>query len=79
MIDVALILFLTFFFVFGLPIVFLIVFFVKFQKPIEQARIQAPKEVIIKEVVMVPCDYCHGLIPAAAVECPHCRAPRKTL
>ncbi len=79
MVDVALILFITFFFVFGLPIVFLIVYFLKVQKPIEQAKAQAPKEVIIKEVVMVPCDYCHGLIPATATECPHCMAPRKTL
>ncbi len=79
MVDVVMILFVTLFFVFGLPIIFLFIYFLKVEKPIEQAKAQAPREVIIKEVVMVPCDYCHGLIPAAATECPHCRAPRKAL
>ena len=78
MVDAVLIIFISLFFVFGLPIIFLIVFFLKFQKPIEQAKISTPREVIVKEVVMVPCDYCHGLMPTTATECPHCKAPRKT-
>ena len=78
MADAALIIFITLFFVFGLPMIFLIVYFLKVHKPIEQARVQTPREVIVKEVVMVPCDYCHGLMPTTATECPHCKAPRKT-
>ena len=78
MADAALIIFITLFFVFGLPMIFLIVYFLKVHKPIEQARVQTPREVIVKEVVMVPCDYCHGLMPTTVAECPHCKAPRKT-
>ena len=77
MVDAGLISFITLFFVFGLPIIFLIIFFLKFQKPIEQAKIQTPREVIVKEVVMVPCEYCHGLMSLTVTECPHCRSPRK--
>ena len=77
MADAALIIFITLFFVFGLPMIFLIVYFLKVHKPIEQAKIQTPREVIVKEVVMVPCEYCHGLMPMTVTECPHCKAPRK--
>jgi hypothetical protein len=77
LVDAALIIFITLFFVFGLPIIFLIIFFLKFQKPIEQAKISTPREIIVKEVVMVPCEYCHGLMPTTVTECPHCKAPRK--
>jgi len=78
MADAALIVFLSLFFVFGLPIIFVIIYFVKVHKPLEQARIATPREVIIKEVVMVPCLYCGGLMPTTATQCPNCLAPRKT-
>jgi len=32
---------------------------------------------IIKEVVMVPCSYCGGLMPQTATFCPNCGAKRK--
>lgn len=35
------------------------------------------KEVIIKEVVMMPCDYCKALMPQTSVFCPSCGARRK--
>jgi len=36
------------------------------------------KEVIVREVVMVPCSYCGGLMPQTATYCPHCGARRKS-
>ena len=75
--DVFWIIFLAFFFVFGLPIIFIIFYFERIHKPIERAKINAPREVIIKEVVMVPCIYCQGLMPNTASFCPSCGAPRK--
>ena len=77
MVDAALIIFLTLFFVFGVPMVFVIVYFLKVHKPLEQARIQTPQQVIVKEVVMVPCQYCGGLMPTTVTQCPSCKAPRK--
>ena len=35
------------------------------------------KEVITKEVVMLPCVYCSGLMPQTSVFCPNCGAQRK--
>jgi hypothetical protein len=35
------------------------------------------KEVIIKEVVMVNCGYCGGLMPQTSMFCPNCGAKRK--
>lgn len=35
------------------------------------------KETIVKEVVMIPCEYCGGLEPQTSVYCPHCGAKRK--
>jgi len=32
---------------------------------------------IIKEVVMVPCSYCGGLMPQTSTFCPNCGARRK--
>jgi len=78
MTDAALIVFLTLLFVFGFPMIFVIIYFVKIHKPLEQARIETPREVIVKEVVMVPCLYCGGLVPTTAIQCPSCKAPRKT-
>ncbi len=65
------------FFVFGLPMIFLIIFFTKVHKPLEEKKIEAPKEVIVKEIVMVQCQYCGGLMPTTAIQCPNCKSPRK--
>jgi len=35
------------------------------------------KETIIKEVVMIPCQYCGSLMPQTSIFCPHCGAKRK--
>ena len=78
MFDPTVMIIAIFFFVFGLPMIFLIVFFTKVHKPLEQKRIETPKEVIVREVVMVPCEYCGGLMPTTAIQCPSCKAPRKT-
>jgi hypothetical protein len=76
--DAVTIILITFLFVFGFPIVFLIIYFWKIHKPLEQARIQTPQQVIVKEIVMVPCEYCGGLMPTTATQCPSCKAPRKS-
>ena len=78
MVDATLIILAMFFFVFGLPMIFLIVYFLKVHKPLEQKKIETPKEVIVKEIVMVPCQYCGGLMPNTATQCPNCKSPRKT-
>ena len=41
----------------------------------EKADIQ--KEVVIREVVLIPCQYCGGLMPQTATFCPNCGARRK--
>ncbi|MEM1545839.1 MAG: zinc ribbon domain-containing protein [Candidatus Methanomethylicia archaeon] len=41
------------------------------------APIVKEKEVVIREVVMIQCQYCGTLIPQTATTCPHCGAPRK--
>lgn len=35
------------------------------------------KEVVTREVVMLPCEYCQGLIPQTSTFCPNCGAQRK--
>ena len=77
MADAALIVFVSLFFVIGLPMIFVIIYFVKVHKPLEQARMSTPREVVVKEVVMVPCVYCGGFMPQTSVFCPSCGAPRK--
>jgi len=42
-----------------------------------QATPTFQKEVITKEVVMVPCEYCKSLMPQASTFCPNCGARRK--
>jgi hypothetical protein len=37
-----------------------------------------PTAVKEKEVVMIPCEYCGGLMPQTATSCPTCGATRKT-
>jgi len=48
---------------------------VSFHTPYQSPIIQ--KEVITKEVVMIPCQYCGGLVPQVATFCPNCGAKRK--
>jgi hypothetical protein len=38
---------------------------------------QITREVITKEVVMIPCEYCKGLMPQTSTFCPNCGAQRK--
>ncbi len=40
------------------------------------STVQLVKETI-REVVMIPCAYCHSLIPQASLRCPQCGATRK--
>ncbi len=75
--DAFWIVFVTLLFVFGFPIIFIIFYFERIHKPLERAKISTPREVIIREVVMVSCVYCGGLMPNTAVFCPNCGAPRK--
>ena len=39
--------------------------------------IQKEKEIITKEVVMIVCEYCRGLVPQTSLKCPNCGANRK--
>jgi len=41
------------------------------------STVQVVRETI-KEVVMVPCGYCHSLIPQVSPRCPNCGATRKS-
>ena len=38
---------------------------------------QIIKETVLKEIVMIPCPYCKGLMPQTSVYCPHCGAQRR--
>ncbi len=46
-------------------------------RPAAAPTIVKEKE-IIKEVVMIPCEYCGSLMPQTATSCPNCGATRKT-
>ena len=46
-------------------------------RPAAAPTIVKEKE-IIKEIVMIPCEYCGGLMPQTATSCPNCGATRKT-
>ena len=91
MIDSVMIVFLSLFFVFGVPcaIVFLIYYLEHVRKPLELAKMgkydeyvesknTIKEKVIVKEVVMLPCQYCGSLTPQTALFCPHCGARRKS-
>ena len=87
--DITSVVLIACFFVFGLPIIFLIYYLERIDRPRELAKVSRDeaannaservkeKEVIIKEIVMIPCQYCGGLIPQTAVFCPNCGAKRK--
>jgi rubrerythrin len=36
------------------------------------------KETIVKEVVLIPCEYCGALMPQTSTFCPNCGARRQT-
>lgn len=38
---------------------------------------QIVRETVLKEVVMIPCSYCRGLMPQTSVFCPNCGAHRR--
>jgi|OpeIllAssembly_1097287.scaffolds.fasta_scaffold353430_1 predicted membrane protein len=37
-------------------------------------KIELEKERIKKAIIMIPCQYCGGLIPQASTQCPNCGA-----
>ncbi|MDH5375083.1 MAG: zinc ribbon domain-containing protein [Candidatus Bathyarchaeota archaeon] len=43
----------------------------------QHSAVTKEKETIVKEVVMIPCKYCGGLMPQTSIYCPHCGAKRK--
>ncbi len=46
-------------------------------RPVTGSQSQLIKETILREVVMIPCLYCRGLMPQTSVYCPNCGAQRK--
>ena len=44
---------------------------------VQVQAIPIQKEVITKEIVMLPCSYCGGLMPQTSIFCPNCGAQRK--
>lgn len=42
------------------------------------ASTQTVSKEIIKEIVLIPCTYCGGLMPQTSIFCPNCGAKRKT-
>jgi ribosomal protein L40E len=42
--------------------------------PYGQVAVQAPSQVVVKEIVKVPCRYCGALIPVEADRCSNCGA-----
>ncbi len=39
-------------------------------------RIELEKEGLSKGIIMIPCQYCGGLVPQVSAECPNCGAKR---
>ena len=88
--DSTLIIFLALFFTFGALclIAFLIYYFERIRKPLELAKMGRYKKyaeantikekVIVKEVVMLSCQYCGSLMPQTSMFCPYCGARRKS-
>ena len=46
------------------------------EKLITSSTSQVTKEVITREVVLIPCSYCKGLMPQTSLFCPNCGAQR---
>lgn len=68
----------VFLIVFGFPIVFLIFFFARHgdRRGANSSDVVREREVIIKEIVMIPCQYCGGFMPQTSIFCPNCGAKR---
>lgn len=47
------------------------------QTLIQQTKETKEKETVVKEVILIPCQYCGGLLPQTSVFCPNCGARRK--
>jgi len=45
--------------------------------PYGQVTMQGPSQVVVKEIVKVPCRYCRTLIPMGTDRCPNCSATLK--
>ena len=41
-------------------------------------KIELEKERLSKTIIMIPCQYCGGLVPQASALCPNCGAKRAT-
>jgi len=50
----------------------------KREHELELERINIEKARALKEIVMVPCHYCGGLMPQTSTFCPNCGAKRTT-
>ncbi len=64
---------------FGFPIVFLIFYFSKYgagKKAGNSSDVVREREIIVKEIVMIPCQYCGGFMPQTSTFCPSCGAKR---
>jgi RNA polymerase subunit RPABC4/transcription elongation factor Spt4 len=44
----------------------------------EPIQVRETKEVITREVVMIPCQYCKSLMPQTSLFCPNCGASHKS-
>ncbi|UCG36954.1 MAG: hypothetical protein JSV64_01375 [Candidatus Bathyarchaeota archaeon] len=47
-------------------------------RPREASGAFTEREIVVREIVILPCQYCGGLIPQTSVFCPNCGATRKT-
>jgi hypothetical protein len=54
------------------------VYEVQIIKPSAVPAIVKEKEVVTREVVLIPCAYCGGLMPQTSTFCPNCGARRKS-
>ena len=51
--------------------------YVRLKKQNQKSAELKPDKVIVKEIVMLPCQYCKALMPQTALFCPHCGASLK--
>ncbi|MEJ2241898.1 MAG: hypothetical protein P8Y18_07130, partial [Candidatus Bathyarchaeota archaeon] len=49
----------------------------KYAREQKQKKENKSEKIIVKEIVMLPCQYCRSLMPQTALFCPHCGARRK--
>ena len=48
----------------------------KREHELEMERINLEKERVRKQIVMIPCQYCGGVMPQSSTFCPNCGARR---